>query len=92
MNFSQSLDECNNFNFTLFQESDDNDQIDNDEDDLIKDPDFEYLDYQDLGPIPEEMKGPVKAALRFTQSSFQTMLIINATLKMVKRDDLMISR
>ena len=65
---------------------------DDDEDDLEKDPTWEYLDHMDLASIPEAMKGPVTTGLRFKLSSFTIMLMINQVLMMVNRDDLMVSR
>ena len=73
-------------NFNLFQDTTD------DEDDLEKDPTWDYLDHQDLESIPEAMKGPVTTGLRFKLSSFAIMLMINQVLTMVNRDDLMVSR
>ena len=65
---------------------------DDDDDDLEKDPTWDYLDHMDLTSIPEAMKGPVTTGLRFKQSSFEIMMMINQVLMMVDRDDLMVSR
>ena len=63
-------------------------------DDLSKDPDFEILDESTHEPISEDMELPVGLAIRCPNkiSSAYTMLIINATLRVCKRQDLMISR
>ena len=63
-------------------------------DDLSKDPDFEILDESNHEPISEDMELPVGLAIRCPNkiSSAYTMLIINAVLRVCKRQDLMISR
>ena len=63
-------------------------------DDLSKDPDFEILDESNHEPISEDMELPVGLAIRCPNkiSAAYTMLIINATLRVCKRQDLMISR
>ena len=64
-------------------------------DDLEKDPNFEVLDEPSINDsISEDMELPVGLAIRCPSkiSSAYTMLIINATLRICNRHDLMISR
>ena len=77
------------FSITL-QDSDNWEMVD----DLSKDPDFEILDESTYEPISEDMELPVGLAIRCPNkiSSAYTMLIINAVLRVCKRQDLMISR
>ena len=61
------------------------------EDDVGKDPDYDYLDDIDTSPISEKLHLTVQLAMRFNNSAEQTMLIINSLLKELNRDDLMLS-
>ena len=61
--------------------------------DDFNDEDFQFLDEWNTEPIHPGLDVPIGLSTRFTDmSSAQIMFIVNSTLKMVNREDLMVSR
>ena len=72
--------------------SQDEEDIEIMDDDLLKDPDFQPMDDMEKEPISDDMNPLISLAIRLGISSYASTLLINQAFQVANREDLMISR